>query len=73
VVCIHLGASGRLFVTAPDAPVNVMITLQPMNIRQVAADLLWSRVIKNFPGIRCALSEGDTGWIPYFLDRIDRT
>jgi hypothetical protein len=37
------------------------------------ADLLWSRVIKNFPGIRFALSEGGTGWIPYFLDRIDRT
>ncbi len=50
-----------------------MITLQPINICQAAADLLWSRVIKDFPGIRFALSEGGTGWIPYFLDRIDRT
>jgi hypothetical protein len=40
MVCIHLGFSGRLFVTAPDAPANVMITLQSMNICQVAADLL---------------------------------
>jgi predicted TIM-barrel fold metal-dependent hydrolase len=60
-------------VTAPDAPVDVMITLQPMNICQAAADLLWSRVIKKFPDIKIALSEGGTGWIPYFLDRIDRT
>jgi predicted TIM-barrel fold metal-dependent hydrolase len=44
-----------------------------MNICQAAADLLWSRVIKQFPEIRFALSEGGTGWIPYFLDRVDRT
>jgi predicted TIM-barrel fold metal-dependent hydrolase len=30
-------------------------------------------VIKEFPDIRIALSEGGTGWIPYFLDRLDRT
>ena len=73
VVSIHLGSSGQLAVTAPDAPVDVMITLQPMNICQAAADLVWSRVLKEFPGIRFALSEGGTGWIPYFLDRLDRT
>jgi predicted TIM-barrel fold metal-dependent hydrolase len=73
VLSIHLGSSGQILVTAADAPVDVMITLQPMNICQAAADLLWSRVIKNFPDIRFALSEGGTGWIPYFLDRIDRT
>jgi predicted TIM-barrel fold metal-dependent hydrolase len=73
VMSIHLGSSGQLAVTAPDAPVDVMITLQPMNICQAAADLLWSRIPKQFPGIRIALSEGGTGWIPYFLDRLDRT
>jgi predicted TIM-barrel fold metal-dependent hydrolase len=73
VVSIHLGSSGQLAVTAPDAPVDVMITLQPMNICQAAADLVWSRIPKEFPDIRFALSEGGTGWIPYFLDRLDRT
>src|SRR5579862_8860501 len=73
VLSVHLGSSGKLAVTAPDAPVDVMITLQPMNICQAAADLLWSRVLKEFPDIRIALSEGGTGWIPYFLDRLDRT
>ncbi len=73
VVSIHLGSSGELVVTAPNAPIDVMITLQPMNICQAAADLLWSRIPKHFPDLRIALSEGGTGWIPYFLDRIDRT
>ncbi|HEY3832752.1 MAG TPA: amidohydrolase family protein [Acidimicrobiia bacterium] len=73
VLSVHLGSSGRLVVTAPNAPIDVMITLQPMNICQAAADLVWSRVIKEFPALRIALSEGGTGWIPYFLDRLDRT
>ncbi len=73
VLSIHLGSSGQLAVTAPDAPMDVMITLQPMNICSAAADLLWSRVIKRYLEIRFALSEGGTGWIPYFLDRLDRT
>ena len=73
VLNVHIGSSGRMVVSAVDAPPDVMITLQPMNIVQAAADLLWSRVIKNFPGVKIALSEGGTGWIPYFLDRLDRT
>ena len=73
VLSIHLGSSGKLAFTAPDAPIDVMITLQPMNICQAAADLLWSRVLKEHPTIKIALSEGGTGWIPYFLDRLDRT
>jgi predicted TIM-barrel fold metal-dependent hydrolase len=73
VVSIHLGSSGKLAIPAADSPPDVMITLQPMNIQSAAADLLWSRVLKQFPDIRIALSEGGTGWIPYFLDRLDRT
>ena len=73
VLSIHLGSSGQLAVTAADAPMDVLITLQPMNICSAAADLLWSRVLKEFPDIKIALSEGGTGWIPYFLDRLDRT
>ena len=73
VLSIHLGSSGKLSIPAVDSPPDVMITLQPMNIQSAAADLLWSRVIKQFPDLRIALSEGGTGWIPYFLDRVDRT
>jgi hypothetical protein len=73
VMNVHIGSSGRLAITAPDAPMDVMITLQPMNIVQAAADLLWSKPIKKYPDLKVALSEGGTGWIPYFLERADRT
>jgi len=73
VLNVHIGSSGKLAITAPDAPMDVMITLQPMNIVQAAADLLWSRPVKEFPDLKIGLSEGGTGWIPYFLERADRT
>jgi predicted TIM-barrel fold metal-dependent hydrolase len=71
VLNVHIGSSGRLAITAPDAPMDVMITLQPMNIVQAASDLVWSRVLQNFPDLRVAMSEGGIGWIPYFLERAD--
>ncbi len=72
VLSIHLGSSGRLAVPAADSPPDVLLSLQPMNIQSAAADLLWSRVLKEFPDLQIALSEGGNGWIPYFLDRVDR-
>jgi hypothetical protein len=73
VVCMHIGSSSQLVMTASDAPIDAMITLQPMNIVLCAADLLWSPVLRKFPDLRIALSEGGIGWIPYFLERVDYT
>jgi predicted TIM-barrel fold metal-dependent hydrolase len=71
VVCMHIGSSSQLTITSPDAPMDVMITLQPMNIVQAAADLVWSNVLRAYPDLKVALAEGGIGWIPYFLERID--
>jgi predicted TIM-barrel fold metal-dependent hydrolase len=71
ILCLHIGSSSQLVITSVEAPINVMITLQPMNIVQAAADVLWSRVLQEFPRLRIALSEGGIGWIPYFLERCD--
>ena len=73
VLAIHLGSSGQLVVSAPDAPMDVMIQMQPMNISVAAADLLWSTVPRRYPDLKIALSEGGTGWVPYFMDRADKT
>src|SRR5439155_12565170 len=71
IVCMHIGSSSSLVITAPDAPIDVLISLQPVNIVQAAADLLWSPVLRKFPTLKVALSEGGIGWIPYFFDRVD--
>lgn len=71
VVAMHIGSSSSLVVTSPDAPMDVLVTLTPVNSMQAAADLVWSPVLKHFRKLRVALSEGGIGWIPYFLERID--
>jgi hypothetical protein len=71
VVCLHIGSSSQVVVTSIEAPVDTLITLQPINIVQAAADLLWSPVLRRFPRLKVALSEGGIGWIPYFLERVD--
>ncbi|MGZ6962958.1 MAG: amidohydrolase family protein [Acidimicrobiia bacterium] len=73
IVCMHIGSSSKLVMTAADAPIDVMIVLQPMNIVQCAADLIHSPVFKKFPDLTVALSEGGIGWIPYFLERLDHS
>jgi len=73
IVCMHIGSSSKLVITSPDAPMDVMMLLQPMNIVQCAADLVYSPIWKKFPDVTVALSEGGIGWIPYFLERLDHT
>jgi predicted TIM-barrel fold metal-dependent hydrolase len=73
VVCLHIGSSSQMVITADDAPMDVLITLSPINIVQAAADLVWSRTLKKFNTLKFALSEGGVGWIPYFKERIDYT
>jgi predicted TIM-barrel fold metal-dependent hydrolase len=71
VICLHIGSSSTQLETAPGAPIDVMITLTPLNTMQAATDLIWSQVLRKFPTLQFALSEGGTGWIPYWLERID--
>ncbi|MDX6741486.1 amidohydrolase family protein [Actinocorallia sp. A-T 12471] len=69
-ICLHIGSSSKL-VMLEDAPMDVLISLQPVNSIQAFANVLWSPVLKRFPDLRFALSEGGIGWLPYALERVD--
>ncbi len=71
VICLHIGSSSEMVVTSMDAPVPVQISLQGLNIMQAAADLVFSRLPREFPHLKVALSEGGIGWVPYYLERAD--
>jgi predicted TIM-barrel fold metal-dependent hydrolase len=71
VVAIHIGSASGMSFTSMESPVDVMITTTPISIMNCAADLLWSPVLRKYPNIKFALSEGGIGWIPYFLERAD--
>jgi predicted TIM-barrel fold metal-dependent hydrolase len=71
VVCMHIGSSSSLLLTASDAPVDVMISITPMNSFLALNDLMWTPIFRKFPTIKVAMSEGGIGWIPYALERMD--
>jgi predicted TIM-barrel fold metal-dependent hydrolase len=71
VVCLHIGSSSSLLLTATDAPADVMISITPMNAFLALNDLMWTSIFKKFPRIKIAMSEGGIGWIPYALERMD--
>ncbi|MBM4242817.1 MAG: amidohydrolase [Deltaproteobacteria bacterium] len=71
VLAVHIGSGAGMQFNSMEAPVDVMITTTPIKIIDFAADILWSRVLKEYPKLKIALSEGGIGWIPYFLERAD--
>src|SRR4051794_1159700 len=71
IICLHIGSSSTTLALEPGAPIDVMITLTPLNTMHAATDLLWSPVLRKFPNLQFALSEGGTGWLPYWFERVD--
>lgn len=72
-VCIHIGTSGRSLMSSEDSSYSVAIALGPVNAQITFMDLLLCGIPQRFPDIKFALSEGGIGWVPFALERVDRT
>ena len=72
VLCLHIGGALGLINLAPEAPIDHQIVLPTQVTMLVAQDLLFGPTLRKYPGLRVALSEGGIGWIPFYLDRVDR-
>jgi predicted TIM-barrel fold metal-dependent hydrolase len=72
VLCMHIGASGSLVRLAPEAPIDHQIILPTQLTLMATQDILFGPMLRKFPDLKGALSEGGIGWIPYYLDRADR-
>ncbi len=70
-VCMHIGSSSQIPITAPDAPIDVSFVLTTVQITHTATDLVWSPILQKFPDIKFVLSEGGIGWVPFLLERMD--
>jgi predicted TIM-barrel fold metal-dependent hydrolase len=72
VLCLHIAGSGSLIKLAPEAPIDHSIVVPTQLTMITAQDLLFGPTLRRFPDLRVALSEGGIGWIPFYLDRVDR-
>jgi predicted TIM-barrel fold metal-dependent hydrolase len=71
VVNMHIGSSSKMPITSPDAPWEVMMTLNSENSIHALVDWVMSGILHRYPTLRIALSEGQVGWMPFFLARMD--
>ncbi len=69
VLCLHVGSSSQVPSTSPDAPPSVGMSVAPAKSIFSLLDLIWATFWDRFPELRFSLTEGDAGWIPYFLQR----
>jgi len=68
---MHIGSSSRMPATSGDAPVAVAASLSFNNSMASLSDWLFSGNLVKFPKLTLAYSEGQIGWLPYVLERVD--
>jgi predicted TIM-barrel fold metal-dependent hydrolase len=72
VICMHIGSSSRIPVISADFPSYFNLNWA---IRAVCSGALMTWLLgpalREFPGLKIALSEGGIGWMPSILERTD--
>ena len=71
MLAIHIGSGTGMKLQDTTAPIEIMIHATPVSLFGCASELVWSKFLRNYTGLKIALSEGGIGWIPYFLERAD--
>jgi len=72
VVCMHVGSSSTLPSISSDAPELANLTFGAVRAAGTMLAWIFSDVFERMPGIKIALSEGNIGWMPYFLERAEQ-
>jgi predicted TIM-barrel fold metal-dependent hydrolase len=72
VVCLHIGLGLDAVDMGAEFPIDSFMVLATQVTVLSVQDLLWGPVMRKYPGLKFAFSEGGIGWIPFLLDRADR-
>lgn len=72
VVCMHVGSSSQLPKISADAPFMANLSWGASRTSGTMLSWLFSGMFQRFPKLKIALSEGEVGWMPYFLERAEQ-
>lgn len=70
VINMHVGSGGGAR-PAPGTPVMVVAAMNFNGLAAALVDWLSGGLPVKYPNLRLALSEGQVGWMPYLLERLD--
>ena len=71
LVCIHIGSSSTNLTSSDDAPIGLINVNHYAFVSLSLTDWILSGVFVRHPKLRVMYSEGQAGWIPYLLGRLD--
>ncbi len=74
-VSSHVGANSylsHLMAIDPTPAKGIFQSLPPIFMAEVLGSWIVSGILERFPKLRIVMVESGLGWIPYYLDRLDR-
>ncbi|HVQ50924.1 MAG TPA: amidohydrolase family protein [Mycobacterium sp.] len=72
VASMHVGSSSTLPKICDDAPFMANLTWGASRTSGTMLSWLFSGLFQRYPNLKIALSEGELGWAPYFLERAEQ-
>jgi predicted TIM-barrel fold metal-dependent hydrolase len=72
VVCMHVGSSSTLPKIASNSPQLADMTWGAMRTSGTMLAWVFSDYFERMPGLKICLSEGNIGWMPYFVERAEQ-
>ncbi|OHV43841.1 amidohydrolase family protein [Pseudofrankia sp. BMG5.36] len=72
VVSMHVGSSSQVPKIASNTPFMANLTWGAMRTSGTMLSWLFSGMFQRFPKLKIALSEGEIGWMPYYLERAEQ-
>jgi predicted TIM-barrel fold metal-dependent hydrolase len=72
VISMHVGSSSMVPKISDESPFMANLAWGAIRTAGAMLDWLFSGLFTRFPGVKIALSEGEIGWIPFFLERAEQ-
>jgi len=72
VVSMHVGSSSTMPMVWSDAPALANLTFGAARVAATMIGWLFSDMFDRHPQLKIVLSEGNIGWMPYFIERAEQ-